>query len=674
MTKPSPVEIKIDFLRAQINHYNYRYYVLDDPEISDAEYDCLFRELQSLEKENPQHIHPDSPTQRVGAAPLAAFQQITHAVPMLSLDNVFNHDELMGFYDRIQQRLKSNASIEFVCEPKLDGLALSLSYKNGELASAATRGDGNVGEDVTQNVRTIRSIPLKLFGTDYPSRCEIRGEIFMPKKEFAKMNSVAEKKGEKIFANPRNAAAGSLRQLDSKITAQRPLRFYGYGLVVLEGKEILTQHSTVLKKLREWGIPVCKETKTVSDIAACEMYYAAILKKRAELPFEIDGVVYKVNSLALQNDLGFVSRAPRFAVAHKFPAEEKETQVERIEFQVGRTGAITPVARLKPVLVGGVMVSNATLHNFDELNRKDIREGDFVMIRRAGDVIPEIVEAMINKRDPSATKIKTPTACPICHSTVEKFEGEAVLRCTAGLYCPAQLRESIKHFASRRAMDIDGLGDKIVDLLVDNALIKNTADLFQLNRDALIALPRMGEKSADHLLAAIEKSKTTTFARFLYALGIREVGEATATVLSVEFSDLQTLMQTDALQLQHISDLGPVVAPHIPVFFREPHNQHLIQQLLTLGVHWIAKPKSTTLPLKGKTFVITGILSAMSRDTASEKLQALGATVSGSVSAKTYAVIVGESPGSKYDKAMQLGVHCLDEKGFSDLLEGYHEK
>lgn len=670
----SSIEKKIETLREKLNHHNYRYYVLDDPEISDAEYDRLFRELQTLEKENPQYIHPDSPTQRVGGAPLAAFQQITHAIPMLSLDNVFNHDELMGFYERISQRLKSDAPIEFVCEPKLDGLAISLSYKKGELVSAATRGDGVVGEDVTQNVKTIKSIPLKLFGDDYPLHCEIRGEIFIPKKEFEAMNALAEKKGEKIFANPRNAAAGSLRQLDSKITAQRPLRFSGYGLVVLDGKDTLTHHSDILKKLREWGFPVSSEIKTVSDIAGCERYYAHILKKRAQLPFEIDGVVYKVNSLALQKDLGFVSRAPRFAVAHKFPAEEKETRVERVEFQVGRTGAITPVARLTPISVGGVIVSNATLHNFDELNRKDIREGDFVIIRRAGDVIPEIVEAVINKRPHSAKKVKIPTTCPICHSAVEKFEDEAVLRCTAGLYCPAQLRESIKHFASRRAMDIDGLGDKIVDLLVDNALIKNAADLFQLNRAALIALPRMGEKSADHLLAAIEKSKSTTFARFLYALGIREVGEATANVLSAEFPDLNTLMQADVLQLQHISDIGPVVAAHITAFFSEPHNQQLIQKLLSLGVHWVTKPQSTTLPLKGKTFVITGTLSSMSRDTASEKLQALGATVSSSVSAKTYAVIVGASPGSKYDKAKQLGVNCIDEKGFSDLLEGYHEK
>ena len=668
------IEKIIIALREKLNHHNYRYYVLDNPEISDAEYDRLFRELQTLEKENPEYIHSDSPTQRVGGEPLSAFLQITHATPMLSLDNVFNYAELMSFYDRIQQRLKSDIPIELVCEPKLDGLAISLSYENGDLVSAATRGDGRVGENVTQNVKTIKSIPLKLLGDDYPLHCEIRGEVFMPKKEFEAMNALAEKNNEKIFANPRNAAAGSLRQLDSKITAQRPLRFYAYGLVILDDKNSFTHHSDILEKLREWGLPVSSEIKTAKDIAACETYYLAILKKRTELAYEIDGVVYKVNSLALQNELGFVSRAPRFAVAHKFPAEEKETQVERIEFQVGRTGAITPVARLTPVLVGGVIVSNATLHNFDELNRKDIREGDFVIIRRAGDVIPEIVEALMNKRNPSANKTKMPTACPVCHSSVEKSTDEAVLRCTAGLYCPAQLRESIKHFASRRAMDIDGLGDKIVDLLVDTALIKNAADLFQLNRDALIALPRMGEKSADHLLAAIEKSKSTTFARFLYALGIREVGEATANLLTAEFTDIQTLMAADELRLQQVADVGPVVSAQMIAFFKEPHNQQLIQQLLSLGVHWVTCPKSTTLPLKGKTFVITGTLSSMSRDAASEKLQTLGATVSGSVSAKTFAVIVGESPGSKYDKAQQLGVNCLDEKGFSDLLEGYHEK
>lgn len=664
----SNVKSQIDKLREKLNHHNYRYYVLDDPEISDAEYDRLFRELQTLEKKHPELIQSDSPTQRVGGAALSAFTQITHAVPMLSLENVFTHDELMAFDERIQRQLKSNATIEFVCEPKLDGLAISLRYENGDLVSGATRGDGSVGEDVTQNVRTIKSIPLSLLGDDFPKQCEVRGEIFMPKKDFEAMNNAAEKMDEKIFANPRNAAAGSLRQLDSKITAQRPLRFYAYGLVILEGKDLFHKHDTVLATLRTWGFPVAHDVKTVLGMRACEKYYEQILKKRHDLPYEIDGVVYKVNSLELQAQLGFVSRAPRFAVAHKFPAEEKETQVEHIEFQVGRTGAITPVARLKPVLVGGVMVSNATLHNFDELFRKDIRENDTVIIRRAGDVIPEVVAAITSKRTAFAKKVKMPTACPVCHSAVEKLEDEAVLRCTAGLFCPAQLRESIKHFASRRAMDIDGLGDKIVDLLADNQLIKTVADLYQLNRNALIALPRMGEKSADHLLSAIEKSKSTTFARFLYALGIREVGEATASVLSLEFKDINALMRADELRLQQVQDVGPVVAAHIVAFFREPHNQQLIHQLIKFGIHWPAVQQSTDLPLKGKTFVITGTLSSMSRDDAAAKLKTLGATVSGSVSAKTFAVIVGESPGSKYDKAKQLGVNCLDEKGFLSLL------
>jgi len=663
------IKTKLDQLRKKLNHHNYRYYALDDPEISDAEYDRLFRELQKLESEHPELITPDSPTQRVGSVALSSFQQITHAVPMLSLDNVFNHDELIAFDERIQQKLKTHTTIDFVCEPKLDGLAISLTYKNGEFVTAATRGDGRVGEDVTQNVRTIKSIPLHLFGTDYPAHCEIRGEICMPKKEFIAMNAMAEKQGEKIFANPRNAAAGSLRQLDSKITAQRPLRFYGYGVAVIARDLSFKNHSDVLNQLRMWGFPVSHDIKTVSGIAACEKYYAQILKKRHDLPYEIDGVVYKVNSLELQEQLGFVSRAPRFAVAHKFPAEEKETQVERIEYQVGRTGAITPVARLQPVLVGGVMVSNATLHNFDELFRKDIRENDVVIIRRAGDVIPEIVSSIVDRRTGREKKIKVPTKCPVCGSEVFKPDNEAVLRCTAGLTCPAQLRESIKHFASRRAMDIDGLGDKIVDLLADNQLIKTVADLYHLNRAELIALPRMGEKSADHLLVAIEKSKSTTFARFIYALGIREVGEATASVLSAEFSDINALMHADEIRLQQISDVGPVVAAQITAFFHEPHNQKLIQQLIATGIHWpINTPSSADLPLKNKTFVITGTLSSMSRDEAKEKLQALGATVSGSVSAKTFAVIVGDSPGSKYDKAKQIGVTCLDDNEFLQLL------
>lgn len=657
----------------KLNHHNYRYYVLDDPEISDADYDRLFRELQSLEKEHPEFIQLDSPTQRVGGAALSAFQKVTHEIPMLSLDNVFNISELTAFRDRIAQRLKINTDIDFVCEPKLDGLAISLTYENGELITAATRGDGQVGENVTQNVRTIKSVPLHLLGKHIPKRCEIRGEIFMPKAEFEAMNKTLELRHEKPFANPRNAAAGSLRQLDSAITAQRPLRFYAYGLGILEGDFNFQTHAEILKILHTWGLPVSSEIKTVVGVAECENYYHHILKKRHDLPFEIDGVVYKVNSLTLQESLGFVSRAPRFAIAHKFPAEEKITQVERVELQVGRTGAITPVARLKPVLVGGVTVSNATLHNFDELYRKDIREGDTVIVRRAGDVIPEVVYALIEKRPLNAKKIPMPITCPVCHSAVIKPEGEAVLRCTAGLYCPAQLRESIKHFASRRAMDIDGLGDKIVDLLVDEKLVRHVTDLYQLDRTALIALPRMGEKSIDHLLSAIEKSKSTTFPRFLYSLGIREVGQATACVLANEFLTLDALMHTDTVRLQEVVDIGPVVSEEIVAFFHEPHNQKLIAELIKLGLHWPAIIKKSQLPLAGKTWVITGTLSSLSRDEAKEKLQQLGATVSSSVSAKTYAVVVGESAGSKYDKAQQLGVTCFNEEQLIKLLEEYHE-
>ena len=660
---------RIQQLRDEINRHNYRYYVLDDPEITDAKYDILFRELQSLEKKHPELITPDSPTQRVGAAPLSAFKEVTHATPMLSLDNVFDHDELMHFYERIQKFLKSDETIDFTCEPKFDGVAISLTYKNGHFIRAATRGDGQVGEDVTQNVRTIKSVPLTLFGETCPLHCEVRGEIVMPIRDFEKMNSLAEKNQEKIFANPRNAASGSLRQLDSHITAKRPLRFFAYGLVVLSNDKQFKKHSDILVALRTYGFPVSNDIKTVTGIDACERYYEKILQKRLNLPYEIDGVVFKVDSLALQEDLGFISRAPRWAIAHKFPAEEKETIVEQVEYQVGRTGAITPVARLKPVSVGGVTVSNATLHNFDEIERKDIRIQDHVMIRRAGDVIPEVVRVITAKRKANAVKIKIPTRCPVCDSEVEK--GDSVLRCTAGLYCSAQLRESIKHFASRRAMNIDGLGDKIIDLFVDESLIKTVADLYRLNRDTLISLPRFGEKSVDNILSSIEKSKSTTFSRFIYALGIREVGEATAAILANEFQTIDHLLKADALRLEAIHDIGPIVSSHILAFFHEKHNQKLIGELMSAGVHWPAVQGKSAVasPLSGKTFVITGTLTSMSRDAAKEKLQSLGATVSGSVSAKTFAVIVGDSPGGKYDTAQKLNVTCLDEKAFLKLIE-----
>ena len=663
---------RIEQLRHLINQHNYRYYVLDDPEITDAEYDVYFRELQKLEKENPALMDSDSPTQRVGASPASAFQPIQHAIPMLSLDNVFNSEELIAFNTRVQQRLKSSATIDFLCEPKFDGLAISLHYKKGHLVTAATRGDGVTGEDVTHNVRTIKSIPLKLLGDRYPADCEIRGEVVIPKKEFEKMNAGLLARGEKLFANPRNAAAGSLRQLDAKITAERPLRFFAYGLVVLSNDFIVEKQSEMLQALKTLGFPITDEVKVAEGILACEHYYEAIGKKRRELPYEIDGVVYKVDLISLQEQLGFVSRAPRFAIAHKFPAEEKETIVEKIECQVGRTGAITPVARLQPVLVGGVTVSNATLHNFDELTRKDVREGDVVVVRRAGDVIPEVAHVILSKRNKTAQSFLMPTECPVCGSSVSKED--AVLRCTAGLFCPAQLRESIKHFASRRAMNVDGLGDKIVDLLLDEKLIDNVADLYHLKREQLIALPRFAEKSADNLLASIEKSKTTTLARFIYALGISDVGESTAAVLADEFQTIDALLKADEIRLQQVADIGPVVSREITAFFKESHNIKLVNTLISSGIHWPEIVKSMTLPLKSKSFVITGTLTAFSRDEAAAKLKALGATVSGSVSSKTYAVVVGESAGSKYDKAQQLGVRCLNEQEFLSLLEEHYAK
>lgn len=667
---------KIETLCKKINFHNYRYYVLDDPEISDAEYDYLFRELQNLEAQYPEYITEDSPTQRVGAAPLESFQSITHTIPMLSLENAFDSEELHAFYERIQKLLKTTEDIEFVCEPKLDGVAISLVYEEGKLKTAATRGDGETGEDVTQNVRTIKSVPLKLIGTDYPLSCEIRGEIFMPIAGFEKLNKVVSARNEKTFANPRNAASGSLRQLDAHITAERPLFFDAYALVMTKEHHAFQKHSEILQQLKQWGFPTAKEIKVVTGIPACEQYYRAMLKMRDKLPFEIDGVVYKVNQLNLQEKLGFVSRAPRWAVAHKFPAEEKATQIEKVEFQVGRTGAITPVARLKPVFISGVTVSNATLHNFDEIDRKDIRVGDMVMIRRAGDVIPEVVRVVFEKRPAKTHKIKMPIHCPVCQSAVIKEAGEAVLRCMGGLVCSAQLRESIKHFASRRAMNIEGLGDKLVDLFVDHHLIHHVADLYFLKRDALIALPRFGEKSADNLLQAIENSKTTTLPRFLYALGIREVGETTAALLAEEFQTLDRIQQVDMERLQAVEDIGPVVSAHVVAFFHEKHNQQLIEKLLRAGIHWpaISKSEKTTLPLFGKSFVITGTLSSMSREIAKEKLQTLGAKVSDNVSSKTDYLVVGESPGSKYDKAKKLRVVCLNEDDFLKLLKKYKKQ
>lgn len=667
---PPQIKEQVETLREQLNEHNYRYYVLDDPIVSDAEYDELFRELQKIEKAHPEIITPDSPTQRVGAAPLKAFSEVQHAIPMLSLDNAFSDEDIVAFNERIQDRLKLHANIEFSCEPKLDGLAVSLRYENGVLVKGATRGDGETGEDVTENLRTIPTIPLHLRGKHFPRVLEVRGEVYMPKKGFEKLNQKAQQKGEKVFANPRNAAAGSLRQLDSRITASRPLEMYCYGVGVVEGASLPPKHSDVLQQLQEWGLRVSQEVHVVKGVDQCLAYYAQMGEKRDRLPYEIDGVVYKVNSIADQEKLGFVSRAPRWAIAHKFPAMQVSTVIEDVEFQVGRTGALTPVARLKPVLVGGVTVSNATLHNMDEIERKDIHVGDTVIIQRAGDVIPEVVSVIKAKRPAHVKKIHLPKHCPVCHSLVEQIEGEAVARCSGGLFCAAQRKEAIRHFAARRAMDIEGLGEKLIDQLVDNKQVETVADLYSLTLDELAGLDRMAEKSAQNILDALEASKKTTLPRFLYALGIREVGEATAKQLAQHFCELEPLYSASVEDLQEIQDIGPVVAEHIEAFFAEKHNRSVIEKLMKAGVHWPKITKKTGgLVLSGKTFVITGTLESLSREEAKEKLEQLGAKVSGSVSAKTSYVIVGADPGSKYTKAKSLGVPILDEMGLLKLLD-----
>lgn len=662
------IKSKIRILQDTLNEYNYRYHVLDQPTIPDAEYDQLYRELQQLESEHPETITPDSPTQRVGDKPLDHFKQVTHKIPMLSLDNVFNETELHAFDTRVKQRLGVTGAIEYVCEPKLDGVAISLLYQEGFLVLAATRGDGFVGEDVTQNIKTIAAIPMKLRGHDYPAVLEVRGEVVMPKVAFGKLNSQALKLGEKIFANPRNAASGSLRQLDSRITAKRQLSFYAYAVGFCEG-DLPADHFSLLQKLKLWGLPVTDLIQRAVGAQACLKFYAAIAEQRERLPFEIDGVVYKVNSFAHQERLGFVSRSPRFAVAHKFPAQEKMTLLNAVEFQVGRTGAVTPVARLESVVVGGVTVSNATLHNFDELGRKDVRVGDTVIVRRAGDVIPEVVSYVPEKRPKGTKPIAIPTHCPVCGSDVIKPEGEAVARCMGGLYCRAQLCETIRHFTSRKALDIEGLGDKLVELLVAQKIINNVTDLFTLTHLTLANLPRMGAKSADNVLQAIEISKVTTLSRFLYALGIRGVGEATAKALAQHYGDLEAIMHASQGALQEVPDIGPIVAEQIHAFFAQPHNIELIHRLIEQGVHWpkieIIKTVST---LAGKVFVLTGTLAQMTREEAKEKLEALGAKVSGSVSSKTDYVVAGESAGSKLLKAQELKVEVIDEAVFLSMI------
>lgn len=671
MTALHSARQRVTELREQIESHNRSYYQFDAPVIADAEYDRLMRELLELENRFPELATPDSPTHRVGAAPLAAFAEVRHQVPMLSLDNAFSGEEVEAFDRRARERLGiSEGSIDYVAEPKLDGLAVSLTYQSGVLALAATRGDGRVGEDVTANVRTIPSIPLRLAGRDHPERMEVRGEVFMPKLGFRLLNERGLRLGEKTFANPRNAAAGSLRQLDPKITVSRPLAFFCYGVGFVPNAVIPPEHFTLLRLLESWGFPVCSEIARVAGVDGCLGYYRRILEKRALLPYEIDGVVYKVNDFAQQERLGYVARAPRWAVAHKFPAEEATTHVEAIDVQVGRTGALTPVARLTPVFVGGVTVTNATLHNADEVRRKDIRVGDTVIVRRAGDVIPEVVKMIPELRPADARMFEMPERCPACGSNVEPTPGEAILRCSGGLYCPAQHKESVRHFASRRAMDIEGLGDKLIDQLLDRKLIETVADLYRLREDGLADIDRMGTKSARNLLQSLEKSKTTTLSRFLYALGIREVGEVTARALAAHYGSLDAMMAADPESLQQVRDVGPSVAGHVATFFAQPHNREVVAALLAVGIQWSPETvASGARPLENQSFVLTGTLASMAREEAKEMLERLGARVSGSVSKKTTYVVAGNEPGSKLAKAEQLGVDVLTEKEFLQLLE-----
>ncbi|WP_346839630.1 NAD-dependent DNA ligase LigA [Microbulbifer sp. SAOS-129_SWC] len=666
---PSEQRQRVEELHQILQRANYQYYVLDNPELPDAEYDRRLRELQELEKEHPQLISPDSPTQRVGAEPLKAFAEVHHEVPMLSLDNAFNDEELQEFDRRVRDRLNTSEPVEYACEPKLDGIAISILYRNGLLERAATRGDGTTGEDITQNVRTIGSVPLRLLDNGVPEVLEVRGEIYMPKAGFAELNRKAAEAGEKTFVNPRNAAAGSLRQLDSRITAQRPLELCVYGVGQVAGATLPDRHTEILQQLNRWGFRINSEMAAASDIDACIAYHHKLGDKRGELAYDIDGIVFKVNDTALQRRLGFVARAPRWAMAYKFPAQEEMTVLKDVEFQVGRTGAVTPVARLEPVFVGGVTVSNATLHNRDEIERLGVKIGDTVVIRRAGDVIPQVVSVVASKRPEDARAIVFPDHCPVCDSPVESTPGEAVARCSGGLICSAQRKQAIKHFASRKAMDIDGLGDKLVEQLVDEGLLHSVSGLFHLKLDELVELERMGQKSAQNLLDALERSKDTTLPKFLYALGIREVGEATARNLARHFGDLEPLMQADEDALQEVEDVGPVVAHFVAEFFQQTHAQEEIEALRQAGVHWQPEEQGgSDQPLAGQTWVLTGKLETLSRSEGKDYLQRLGAKVAGSVSANTDSVVAGPGAGSKLNKARELDIPVLDEEEFLEML------
>ncbi|GAB7220728.1 NAD-dependent DNA ligase LigA [Vibrio comitans] len=659
-------------LSEALHYHAVRYYVEDSPEIPDAEYDRLMRQLIELEESNPELITVDSPSQRVGGAPLSGFTQVTHQVPMLSLDNAFDDSELKAFHKRMQDRLNSSELGAFSCEPKLDGLAVSLMYENGVLVQAATRGDGTTGENITQNVRTISAIPLKLQGEGYPTRLEVRGEVFMPKAGFERFNEQAIAKGEKPFANPRNAAAGSLRQLDSRITAKRPLGFYAYSVGVIEGGELANSHYQRFLQLKEWGLPMCPVVRKVENLNEVIAYYQYILETRDDLDYEIDGVVIKLDEIAKQEQLGFVARAPRWAIAYKFPAQEELTILNDVEFQVGRTGAITPVAKLEPVFVGGVTVSNATLHNADEIQRLGVMVGDTVIIRRAGDVIPQITGVVLDRRPDDAKAIVYPVVCPVCGSDAERTEGEAVTRCTGGLVCSAQRKQALKHFVSRKAMDVDGLGDKVVEQLVEKEMVQTPADLFKLSAGRITVLERMGPKSAQNVIDALEKSKQTTLPRFLYSLGIREVGEATAANLAQHFKTLERIEQASVDALLEVPDVGVIVAEHIKVFFAQESNQAVIAELIESGITWEAVKEvanAQELPLVGKTVVLTGSLSQLTRSDAKAALQNLGAKVTGSVSKKTDILFAGEAAGSKLAKAQDLGIEIQDEQGLITLMQ-----
>ncbi|HIB07809.1 MAG TPA: NAD-dependent DNA ligase LigA [Gammaproteobacteria bacterium] len=660
---------EIDRLYGQIRHHDYCYYVLDAPEVPDAEYDRQYRKLIELEARNPELVASDSPTKRVGSAPVQGLDEVQHAMPMLSLSNAFAKDDVIEFDRRCREALGLDV-VGYVAEPKLDGLAVSLHYDNGRLVRAATRGDGNRGEDVTHNARTIRSIPLHLVGVDHPDQLEVRGEVYMSHTGFTRLNEAQRGSGGKLYVNPRNAAAGSLRQLDPRITASRPLAFYGYGVGLVNARASPESQSQMLDSLRHWGIRVNPQVSVVSGAAGCIDYYEKIVAIREKLAYDIDGVVYKVDSFAAQKQLGFIARAPRWALAHKFPAQEELTVIQSIEVQVGRTGAVTPVARLQPVFVGGVTVSNATLHNASEIKRLDVRVGDTVIIRRAGDVIPEVVSVVLDRRIGGTRAFRFPKRCPICGSDIVGDADQVVLRCSGGLFCSAQLKESIKHFASRRAMDIEGLGSKLVDQLVETGHVRDVADLFDLDLEVLLSLERMGEKSARNLLDAIDHSQNTSLGRFLFALGIPQVGEATANTLAEHFATLDRLRAADQSQLQAVSDVGPVVAEGVIRFFSQTDNQQVIDRLLAAGVIWPDKQISVPSDkLAGKTFVLTGTLDQLTRDDAKQRLTDQGARVTGSVSGKTDFLVAGADPGSKLVKAEELGIPVLDEIAFLLLLE-----